>query len=190
LPRELPCAMGAGEQDQQASCEGPLRRRFSRCTDAGSAKTAGVPRVEDSPLTARVDGPGFDPRTEGLRTIEISEQDVPERLPRKILVKNREYEIGSSFHRWRASPWKQVVLLEVAGSWEEADCPYYLKDIWDILDERRRQHATIYLLIDARNMALEVEEFQQTLLESWGHFLDRGELVVCPIEVNEAKRLI
>jgi hypothetical protein len=116
--------------------------------------------------------------------------DIPDRLTREFLIKNREYDIGSPFHHWRAFPWKQVVLLEVAGKWQVEDCPYYMKEIWDIVCERLRHHERVYLLVNANDMDIQSEEFRRYLMESWGHLLDREDLVICLIEGKAMKRLI
>jgi hypothetical protein len=116
--------------------------------------------------------------------------EIPDNLTREFLLKNREYDIGSPFHHWRALPWKQVVLLEVSGTWELSDCPYYMKEIWDIFSERREHYEKVYLLINANAMDIQSEGFRQYLKESWGHLLDREDLVICLIEEKAMKRAI
>jgi hypothetical protein len=120
----------------------------------------------------------------------MAEQDLPERINRKFLLSNREYDVGSPFHQWRALPWRQIIYLEVAAAWGVADGPYFMKEIWDLFDERRSRYETVYLLIDAKGMALEKKEFQQFLAESWGALLNRGDLFICPIEPDADKRAI
>jgi len=122
--------------------------------------------------------------------IPMNDQTIPERLTRKFLVEHREYEVGSPFHHWRAFPWKQIVLLEVGGTWDLQDCPYYMKEIWDILCERLQHHQRVYLLINANAMDIQSEGFRQYLRESWSHLLERDDLCICVIEEKAMKRAI
>jgi len=116
--------------------------------------------------------------------------EIPEHLTHEFLIKNREYDIGSPFHHWRAFPWKQIVLLEVGRTWELEDCPYYMKEIWDIFSERRERYEKVYFLISANKMNIQTEGFRQYLKESWDHLLEREDLVICLIEEKAMKRAI
>jgi hypothetical protein len=74
--------------------------------------------------------------------------EIHKHLTREFLAKNREGDIGSPSQNWRALPWRQVVHLEAAGKWELEDCPYHMKEIWDIFSERRERYETVYVPIN------------------------------------------